>query len=280
MKRLVSRGLLTLSLVVVLLAATASSASAFRTLSPTSTNFGDRQVGTTSPPQAFTLTVSRTCILFVGCFSESLAIAPSVSSNFARTHNCPAVLSVAANDPVNKSCTINVTFTPLSTGPKPGMLCTNGTATATSCLHRSPSDPGPSATLTGNGVTAPTPPTPPTPGPAPAPPTTGQAPPQPGFPALQLDLDAKKQELKKKLTFFATTNVGATLFAGGSVKQTTKTLTGGVKTKIKATLKSKKFKQLAQTLDRKGKAKAKVEAAATSPTSGTVIDEIKVKLKD
>jgi hypothetical protein len=166
MKRIVSRGILTLSLVVVLLAAMASSASAFTTLFPMSTNFGDRQVGTTSPPQAFTLTVNRTCIIFQGCFSDSLAVAPSVSPEFARTHNCPAVLFVAANDPVNKSCTINVTFTPLSTGPKTGMLCTNGTATATSCLYRLGVVPGPSATLTGNGVTFPTPPTPPTPGPA------------------------------------------------------------------------------------------------------------------
>jgi hypothetical protein len=59
-----------------------------------------------------------------------------------------------------------------------------------------------------------------------------------------------------------------------------KELVGGAKTKVKATLKSKRFKSLARTLDRTGKAKAKVEATATSPTSGTVIDEIKVKLKD
>jgi hypothetical protein len=267
MKRIASRGLLTLSLVVVLLAATASSASAFRTLSPPSTNFGDRQIGTTSPPQAFTLTVSRSCFPIFGCFSDSLAVAPSVSPQYAQTHNCPAVLAVAANDPVPKSCTINVTFTPLSTGPKPGMLCTNSQAGVTSGC-RVVSDPGPSATLTGNGVTFPTPPTPPTPGAAPA-----------SVP-LQLLLDAKKQELKKRLTFFATTNVDATLLAVGSVKQTTMNLTGAVKTKIQARLKPKKFKQLAQTLDRTGKAKAKIEATATSPTGGTVIDAIKVKLKD
>jgi hypothetical protein len=264
MKRIASRVLLTLGLVVVLLAATASSASAFRTLSPPSTNFGDRQVGTTSPPQAFTLTVTRTCIIFVGCFEDSLAVAPSVSPQFAQTHNCPAVLSVAANDPVSKSCTINVTFTPLSTGPKTGALCTNSQAGTTGGCRAVP-DQGPSATLTGNGVTFPTPPTPP---------TAGTAVP------LQLGLGAKKQELKKKLTFFATTNVDSTLVAGGSIKETTKQLIGGVKTKVVGKLKPKVRKKLAQRLDRKGKAKAKVNAVAATAAGSTAIDAIKVKLTD
>jgi hypothetical protein len=55
---------------------------------------------------------------------------------------------------------------------------------------------------------------------------------------------------------------------------------GHPKTKVKAKLKSKKRKKLAQRLDRKNNAKAKVEASAASETSGSVIDEIKVKLKD
>jgi hypothetical protein len=277
MKRIVSRGILTLGLVVVLLAATASSASAATSLSPTSTDFGNREVGTTSPAQAFTLRTfcpssSIGCLIFGTDFEPNI----DVSGDFSQTNNCPAILTA----PPSEECTINVTFTPTSTGPKQSALCTNTQAGETGCRVGIGLELGPSATLTGNGVTTPTPPTPPTPGPPPPPPPQGPAPPTPGAPALQLDLDAKKQELKKKLTFFATTNVDATLVAEGSIKQTTKQLVGGEKTKIKGKLKSKKRKQLAQRLDRKGKAKAKVEAGAASETSGEAIAELKVKLKD
>ena len=273
-----TRVILTLCLTTALLAATASTASATRTLSPTSTDYGNRQVGTTSPAQAFTLRVRCTLVVFPSTkciedtFSPSIRITSGqfglTSSQFAQTNNCPATMTGLATKPgVNPqegetSCTINVTFTPTSTGPKVGTLRTGSG--------------GPTAGLSGSGVTTPTPPTPPTPGPPPPP----EGEPQPGFPALQLDLDAKKQELRKKLTFFATTNVDSTLVAGGSIKQSTEQLEGTVKTKIKAKLKSKKRKQLAQRLDRKNNAKAKVEASAASETSGTAIDEIKVKLKD
>jgi hypothetical protein len=264
-KRTTVSGLMALSLTVVLLGATASSASAFTLLDPTSADFGDRQVGTTSPPQAFTLGVGADCFDFpiIGeiCFPASLAPAPSVTGDFAQTSDCPPLMFSNSSTP--STCTINATFTPTSTGPKSGTL-TGAT--------------GLTAPLTGNGVTVPTPPTPPTPGPPPAPPTTGT--PQAGQPALQLDLAAKKQELKKKLTFFATCNVDCALGVGGSVKQTETKLAGGVKTKIRAKLKPKTFKQLAQKLDSTGKAKAKIEGAATSPTSGTATDSIKVKLKD
>jgi hypothetical protein len=270
--------ILALSLTAILLGATASAASATRTLSPTSTDYGNRQVGTTSPPQAFTLRVRCTLVVFptTKCiedtFSPSIRITSGqfglTSSQFAQTNNCPATMKGLATKPGvdpqegESSCTINVTFTPTSTGPKVGTLRTGSG--------------GPTAGLSGNGVTTPTPPTPPTPGPQPPP--GGE--PQPGFPALQLDLDAKKQELRKNLAFFATTNVDSTLVAGGSIKETTKQLEGVVKTKVKAKLKSKARKKLAKKLDRKGKAKAKVEASAASETSGTAIDELKVKLKD
>lgn len=279
---IVPRGILTLGLSAVLLAATASSASAVvTTLDPTSTDFGDRQVGTTSPAQAFTLNHRCQIVTIdIGFFditiNECAFFGPSsfptnivASGDFAATDDCPATLTTTSLTGV--SCTINGTFTPTSTGPKEGTLST-GTG-------------GPTATLTGNGVTVPTPPTPPEPGPAPpepAPPApvTGPTPPQPGQPALQLDLDAKKQELRTKLTFFATTNVDSTLVAGGSIKQTTKQLVGGDKTKVNGKLKSSARKKLAKKLDKKGKAKAKVEVSAASETSGTAIDEIKVKLKD
>jgi hypothetical protein len=272
-----TRVILTLSLTAILLGATASATSATRTLSPTSTDYGNRQIGTTSPGQAFTLRVRCTLVVFptTKCLQDTFS--PSISitvgqfvqtDQFVQTNNCPATMTGLATKPGvdpqkgEASCTINVAFTPTSTGPKPGTLRTGSG--------------GPTAELTGNGVTTPTPPTPPTPGPLPPP----EGEPQPGFPALQLDLDAKKQELRKKLAFFATTNVDSTLVAGGSIKQTTKQLEGSVKTKINGKLKSSVRKKLAKRLDKKGKVKAKVEAGAASETSGSVIDEMKVTLKD
>jgi hypothetical protein len=269
MKRtIVSRGILALSLTIALLAATASTASATRTLSPTSTDYGNRQVGTTSPAQAFTLRVRCTLVVFptTKCiedtFSPSIRITSGqfglTSSQFAQTNNCPATMTGLATKPGvdpqkgETSCTINVTFTPTSTGPKVGTLRTGSG--------------GPTAGLSGSGVTTPTPPTPPTPGPAP--------------PSLALDLDAKKQELKKKLKFSATTNVDATLEAGGSVKKTTKQLAAGEKAKVKAKLKGSKRARLEEKLASSGKAKAKVEALATDQFGNADIDEIKVKLTD
>jgi hypothetical protein len=271
MKRIVSRGILTLGVVAVLLAATAASASASETLDPVSTDFGDREVGTTSPAQAFTLTVGPQCFSFpiIGtiCFPDSFAASPSVSGEFAQTNNCPATLDSL----LFSSCTINVTFNPTSTGPKAGTLSTGPG--------------GPTATLAGNGVDVPTPPTPPDPGPPPPEPEPIEpgGPGQPGAPGAQpltLDLDAKKQELKKKLTFFATANLDSTLVAEGSVKQTTKQLVANEKTKVKASLKSKARKKLDKKLDKSGKAKAKVEAGAATAAGSSTIDEIKVKLKD
>jgi hypothetical protein len=259
MKRtIVSRGILVLGLTVALFAATASTASATRTINPTTVDFGNRQVGTTSPAQAFTLRVRCTQTL-QGCnitdtFSPSIRITVGqfgvTSDQFTQTNNCPPQMVGAANNPTGTVCTINVSFTPTSTGPKEATLRTGSG--------------GPTAALAGNGVTTPTPPTPPTPGPAP--------------PALALDLDAKKQELKKKLKFSATTNVDSTLEAGGSVKKTTKQLAGGEKTKVKAKLKGSKREKLEEKLASSGKAKAKVEALATDQFGNTDIDEIKVKL--
>jgi hypothetical protein len=273
--RRTTRVILTLSLTAILLGATASTASATRTLSPTSVDYGNRQIGTSSPAQAFTLSVRCTLVIFptTNCIEDTFSPSISTSGQFAQTNNCPATMTGLATKPGvdpalgAQTCTINVTFTPTSTGPQTGTLRTTGILSGS---------PGPAATLTGNGVTFPTPPTPPTPGPLPPP----EGEPQPGFPALQLDLDAKNQELRKKLTFFATTNVDSTLIVAGSIKQTTKRLEGSVKTKIISRLKSSALKRLAKRLDTKGKATAKLEAGAASETSGSAIDEIKVKLKD
>jgi hypothetical protein len=252
MKRtIVSRGILTLGLTVVLLAATASTAGATVLLTPASADFGNRQVGTTSPAQAFTLRVRCTQIFGGGCFAtDSFNPSISVSGDFSQTNNCPATLQ--GLNPEGQSCIINVTFTPTSTGPKEGILSAGSR--------------GAKPELTGNGVTTPTPLTPPSPGPAP--------------PPLTLDLDAKKQELKKKLKFSATTNHDSTLAARGSVKRKVVELTAGEKTKIKAKLKQSKRAQLEEKLATTGKAKAKVEVGVEDEFGDTAVDEIKVKLTD
>jgi hypothetical protein len=259
---MVSRGILALGLAAAFLAATASTASATRTMSPTSVEFGNRQVGTTSPAQAFTLRVRCTLIIFPTTKCVKDAFSPSISitvgqfgvpsNQFTQTSNCPATMTGPGDFPEGgATCTISVSFTPTGTGPRGATLRTGSG--------------GPTAELSGNGVATPTPPTPPTPGPAP--------------PTLTLDLDAKKQELKKTLKFFATTNVDATVEAGGSVKTTTKELAAGEKTTVKAKLKGSKREKLENKLARSGKAKAKVEALATDQFGNTDIQEIKVKLK-
>jgi hypothetical protein len=160
---IVSGGILTLGLAVVLLAATASTASAERALStwncpppptppttPTTIaeiqgclghgglgrpfDFGDRQRGTTSPAQGFALGVFE---------NDSFNPRISVSGDYAQTNNCPPTLSVTAPLPLIQGCLITVTFTPTGTGPKEGTLSTGPG--------------GPKARLIGNGVTHPTP---------------------------------------------------------------------------------------------------------------------------
>jgi hypothetical protein len=255
-----TRVILTLSLTAILLGATASTASATRTLSPTSVDYGNRQIGTSSPAQAFTLKVRCTLVIFptTRCIEDTFSPSISTSGQFAQTNNCPPTMTGLATKPGvdpeagAQTCTINVTFTPTSTGPIAGTLSTGSG--------------GPTAALSGNGVTFPTPPTPPTPGPAP--------------PTLALDLDAKKQELRKTLTFFATTNVDSTLEAGGSVKKTTRGLAAGQKTKVTAKLKKSTREKLEDKLAASGKAKAKIEALATDQFGSADVQEIKVKLKE
>jgi hypothetical protein len=259
MKR-TTRVILTLSLTAIFLAATASTASATRTLSPTSVDYGNRQIGTSSPAQAFTLTVRCTLVVFptTRCIEDTFSPSISTSAQFAQTNNCPPTMTGLATKPGvdpqlgAQTCTINVTFTPTSTGPIAGTLSTGSG--------------GPTAALSGNGVTFPTPPTPPTPGPAP--------------PTLALDLDAKKQELRKTLTFFATTNVGSTLEVGGSVKKATRELAAGEKTKVKAKLRKSTREKLEDKLATSGKAKAKIEALATDQFGNQDFQEITVKLRD
>ena len=168
----VSGGILALGLAVVLLAATASTASAdgglterssvpgfsSPTLSPwycpppatqsttleqvrgcvdftpePSFGFGKRQVGTTSPAQPVALGVFD---------NDSFNPTISVSGDYAQTNNCPPTLSAGAF-PQIQGCLINVTFAPTGTGPRRGTLSTGAG--------------GPTVALTGKGVSTPTP---------------------------------------------------------------------------------------------------------------------------
>jgi hypothetical protein len=78
------------------------------TLSPTSLNFGNQTVGTTSAPQTVTLTnhARRVLNIFGDGFSGTNPGA------FAETHTCGRSLAAGA------SCTVNVTFTPTARGSR------------------------------------------------------------------------------------------------------------------------------------------------------------------
>jgi hypothetical protein len=104
--------------------------------------------------------------------------------------------------------------------------------------------------------------------------------PGPGPAALTLDLEAKKQRLKRKLKLLATASADSTLVAEGkAIKETTTELAANEATKVKAQLKRKQRRRLAAKLDRKGRAKTKVEATATDQGGATADDKVKVKLK-
>jgi len=97
------------------------------TLSPSSLNFGNQTVGTTSGAQSITLSNSG------GTAFSLTSIA--ASGDFAQTNNCGSTLSAGA------SCTINVTFTPTVSGTR------SGTLTVTDSAPGSPQ----TASLTGTG---------------------------------------------------------------------------------------------------------------------------------
>ena len=100
------------------------------TLSPTVLTFPTPAAGTASAPQTSTLTNSGTADLVI----TSLA----ASGNFVETDNCVTTLAVGA------SCTITVTFVPLSIGSTGTVTITDNAATSPQTL-----------TLTGPNVTAP-----------------------------------------------------------------------------------------------------------------------------
>jgi acid phosphatase len=91
------------------------------TLNPASLTFGSQLVGTTSSPQAVTLTNNQT--------TSVTSINIGASGDFAQTNNCGTSLAA------NSSCTINVTFTPSATGTRSGTLTvTDSAGTQTTTL--------------------------------------------------------------------------------------------------------------------------------------------------
>jgi plastocyanin len=101
---------------------------------------------------------------------------------------------------------------------------------------------------------------------------SGAPPPAP----LTLDLEARKQELREKLKFFATASVASTLTAEGkAIKETTKQLAANQEAVVKAKLKRKALNRF----EEKGKGKVKITGTVSDP-SGTATDTVKVKLKD
>ena len=77
-------------------------------LSTAAVNFGTEQVGVASPSQAVTLTNNQSVALNISNIATS--------GDFAQTNNCGSTLNAGAN------CSINVTFTPTTTGSRRGTL--------------------------------------------------------------------------------------------------------------------------------------------------------------
>ena len=78
-------------------------------LAPLQLDFGSKPVGKASSPQTVTLTNSGTAPLTITDISPS-------GIDFGETHNCGASL------PPGADCTINITFTPATTGLRLGTL--------------------------------------------------------------------------------------------------------------------------------------------------------------
>lgn len=102
------------------------------TLSPTSVNFGNQNVSTSSAAQPVTLTNSGTAPLTI----NDIALSGSNAADFAQSNTCPGSLSPGL------SCTMNITFTPSALGAE----------TATLTVTTNAADSPHTAMLSGNGV--------------------------------------------------------------------------------------------------------------------------------
>jgi hypothetical protein len=94
-----------------------------------------------------------------------------------------------------------------------------------------------------------------------------------------LTLLAKKQKLKGKVKLTASSPLGGQLVLSGGVKTKTVTLQSGVTTPIKAKVKPKLRKRLAAAIERKGKAKVKVNGSLTDAIGDTDAATAKIKFK-
>jgi parallel beta-helix repeat protein len=81
---------------------------AVASLSPTSLDFGNQPVATSSAPQTINVSNSGTLALQISSIS--------ISGDFGQTNNCPVSLNPGA------SCSIAVTFTPAASGARIGVL--------------------------------------------------------------------------------------------------------------------------------------------------------------
>jgi hypothetical protein len=90
---------------------------------------------------------------------------------------------------------------------------------------------------------------------------------------------AKKQKLKGKVKLTASSPLGGQLVLSGGVKTKTVTLQSGVTTLIKAKVKPKLRKRLAAAIERKGKAKVKVNGSLTDAIGDTDAATAKIKVK-
>ncbi len=116
------------------LALAAPAASATKTISPTSHDFGSKLLQS-STTRDFTLTVA--CTPGPVCLPDPLVPLVIATGDFSQTNNCPLVTLLGISE-AGETCTITVRFTPTATGVRTGTL-TSGIG-------------GPAAQLTGRGI--------------------------------------------------------------------------------------------------------------------------------
>lgn len=92
------------------------------TVAPSSVPLGTRAIRTASPPQAVVATNTGTLPVPI----TGVTVAGTSATQFSQTNNCGTSLAVGV------SCTINVRFSPTTTGAKSATLNVNVSAPATS----------------------------------------------------------------------------------------------------------------------------------------------------
>ena len=111
-----------------------SGAAANTSASPTTLNFGSRQVGATSPSKTVAITVDCTAsISFPAplCVLPGIFIPPpSITGDFLQTNTCGAGISSSGLTP--GTCTFTVKFKPTAAGTRTGTLTTGTDVTGSS----------------------------------------------------------------------------------------------------------------------------------------------------